>query len=193
MKKIIETERLIIRHPSPEDSESCFKNFMHDKSLLQFQDWCYCDSLDEVALFLSFDSDSNYWLLELKDTHQIIGDVSYSEDFYPHLCGISVGWNLGENFCHKGYMTEAVKALNNSYLSGEQGINIDYISCQYNSLNHGSEGVCRRTGFIEEARLKNRRMDMFTKELGDLVICTIHNKNSEKNKRNNFDVQSSRE
>ena len=77
MKKIIETERLIIRHPRPEDSESCFKNFMHDKHLLQFQDWCYCDNLDEVALFLSFDSDSNYWLLELKDTHQII--IKYSQ------------------------------------------------------------------------------------------------------------------
>lgn len=176
IKEKIETERLIIRHPERKDAKKCFKNFYHDKELLRFEDWCYCDSVEAAEWMIDFDPLGDYWILELKDTHDIIGCVEYYDDHYPNLHGILIGWILGKKFQHKGYMTEAVKALNDSYLNSEQGRYIDFISCQYNSANTASEGICRRTGFVEEARLKNRRVDMETMQLCDLVICTIHNR-----------------
>ncbi|MHC1705068.1 MAG: GNAT family N-acetyltransferase [Tenuifilaceae bacterium] len=118
---MIETERLIIK---PLTYNQLLKYFNADNSLeseLQLNNTSrkispeLKEALEETILPNVADPNKNYlfstlWTIILKEQNKMVGDLCFVGE--PNELGeIEIGYGTYEEFCGKGYMTEAVKGM----------------------------------------------------------------------------------
>ena len=51
------------------------------------------------------------WIVELKDTHELIGTIDVASKTFIKFGSVELGYCYGEKFWHKGYATEALKRV----------------------------------------------------------------------------------
>lgn len=108
----LETERLILRRFTIEDAESMFNNWASDNEVTKFLTWPAHRTIEDSKWFINFCLD-NYsdlsfynWGMELKDTHELIGNISIvhiNEDTNNMI----LGWVIGKKYWGNGYAPEA--------------------------------------------------------------------------------------
>ncbi len=108
-----ETERLVIREMTPEDTEALY-HLYKDKSVVEFMEDLppnkdeekeyIADYIDKVYSFFGF----GMWLVELKDSGEIIGRVGFQN--YEEEDLVELGFMIVPQYQHKGYAYEACEA-----------------------------------------------------------------------------------
>jgi ribosomal-protein-alanine N-acetyltransferase len=113
--KRLETERLILRKITRDDTRTIFESWASDPDVARYVTWKAHKSIEDTMAIMDFwlseyeKPDCYRWGMELKSTHALIGmiDVVGKEaDGTPYL-----GYVSAKKYWNHGYMTEALHAV----------------------------------------------------------------------------------
>lgn len=172
--KRIETDRLILRKYELGDEIQVFENWASDPITSQYVGW---DTHKDVSQTLKYvkecieEADNNgfHWVVETKDTHELIGDISVFEIRKKHS-NCEIGYSYGSKFWGKGYATEALRAVI-EYLLNECEFHL--VEAKHQSLNPASGRVMEKVGMKKDAVLRQRRINKITKQINDLIVYSM--------------------
>ena len=160
--KEIETNRLILRRVTVKDYEIAFNNWCSNPNVSRYTLWdTHKDSDYTKKLFEMWVNEYNYndtfrWIVELKDTHDLIGTIDVASKTYLRFGTFEIGYCYGESFWHKGYATEALKRVI-KFLFDEVDASVIY--ADYMELNPDSGKVMKNAGMIYEGFVRGRVID----------------------------------
>lgn len=110
----IETPRLMLRKPRPEDAEGILARYASDPDVTRFLSWPRHASLDATRAFLEF-SDREWarwpagpYLVESREDGRLLGSTGLA--FESPSCA-STGYVFAKDAWGKGYATEALGAI----------------------------------------------------------------------------------
>lgn len=109
---IIETERLILRPVTLDDAKACF-SWNSDERVARFMSYSTAkdisQTIDWIKSTLIDESEWN-WAFVLKEENRLIGSGGIGPN--KEMKGYwGIGYNLHYDYWHKGYCTEAMKAI----------------------------------------------------------------------------------
>jgi len=173
--KQIETERLILRKLTVNDAEEAYNNWCSSYNVSKYVMWKKHENVEETKkLFSAWEKEYEdlttfRWIVELKDTNEIIGTIDVASKRYLPFGTCEIGYCYGEKFWGKGYGTEALKAVI-KYLFEECDAEVIYADFMKN--NPGSGKVMEKSGMTFEGYLRGRVLDKdgFRNDLG---VCSI--------------------
>lgn len=154
--QVLETERLILRPFQAKDVESVFQNWTSDEKVTTYLTWSTHQTLQETEDYIhfclqSYSQEKSYrWIIELKETQQVIGDISVVS-LDERVQAAELGWVLGSKWWGQGYMPEALEAVNR-YLLEEVGCL--RITAVHDSENRPSGRVMQKVGMTYEGTLR---------------------------------------
>ena len=112
----LETERLILRRFTIEDAEAMFNNWASDEEVTKFLTWPTHRTIEDSKWFINFclDNYSNLsfynWGMELKETHELIGNISIVNVF-EETSSMELGWVIGKKYWGNEYAPEAARKV----------------------------------------------------------------------------------
>lgn len=117
MKKLYETERLIVRRYEKKDVADLYE-MASDKDVTKFLQFETYTSEKQAKIRIKFlkkqykeNSDIGSFAIELKENGKVIGDICLS-NFKAKAGGIvEIGYMFNKDYQGKGYCTEAVKGI----------------------------------------------------------------------------------
>lgn len=120
---IIETERLILRPITLDDAEACF-SWNSDDRVAKYMSYPRCtdisQTIDWIKSTLTDEQEWN-WAFVLKAENKVIGTGGIGPNkFMEGYWGI--GYNLHYDYWHKGYCTDAMRAIVD-FAHNELGVN----------------------------------------------------------------------
>lgn len=179
---IIETERLIIRPPKLGDAKPV--NLAINQSLNEisrWMPWASDPSLETTEDFIRRGIHS--WkesqpkelpmIIELKSTGEIISASGFNEKSNFEVPMFETGYWINTEFAGNGFITEAITAIARFAFEHFSAVRVQ-ICAQKENIR--SINVAKRAGFIEEAILKNFRVDCLSKKPCDEVIYACFGK-----------------
>ena len=147
MKKILETERLILRPFRESDAHDMFYGWTNDPEVTKYLTWNTHQTIEETQYVLDMwvkeyeDPKRINFAIELKDGNRLIGgtDVVGYEEGSP-----VIGYNLSRRYWNKGYMTEACKCVLEYLFS----IGYSRVIIEADVDNTGSNKVIQKCGGV---------------------------------------------
>lgn len=154
----IETERLIIIALTPRQLEL----WVHNISKLETELKCSYQAEPMEGIFKEIvsgqvkkarEDSSNYmwhsfWFIIRKSDHIIVGSADF-KDIPDENGEVEIGYGLGKDFEHNGYMTETVQAMC-SWAMKQKGVKHIIAETELNGL--ASQRILKRNGFKEYLR-----------------------------------------
>ena len=156
--KTLETGRLILRKFTIEDAEGMFNNWATDSNTTKYLNWNPHENIDETKDFITkklskYDSGLYNWVVELKDTHEIIGSIGEVEKNLKDNT-IALGYCYGSKYWNHGYGTEALrKVIEYLLIDG----NFYLVLANHISSNPASGRIMQKAGMKYEATLRERK------------------------------------
>lgn len=172
--RIIETSRLILRPMKHGDEVQIFNNYANDERVTRHLFWDAHQNLDVTKLYVEYTisrtEDLNYiWVVELKETNQIIGNIAVVKINEKFLT-CEIGYVFGYKWWGNGYCTEALKTVIN-YMINE--VDCHLVEAKFIDKNPASGRVMEKAGMKYEGKLRERTIDKVTKEFCDIMIYSI--------------------
>lgn len=160
-----ETERLILRTPTPNDAAE-LASARSTEFVMRYNLYEECDKEQILRELDSYD----HVLLAEKESKRIIGCISLRDDpVRYHTDSVTLHAWLIEEMAYKGYMAEALNEIIN-----ELFLIYQRISVQIFSQNTASLRLAKKLGFEEEGYIKravkNKKGDIF-----DVVLLSLAN------------------
>lgn len=160
--KNLETDRLILRKVKKEDAIEAYKNWCSSDIVSKYVAWDKHENVEITKELYEMwereyeNPETFRWIVELKETHEVIGtiDVRGKKYFKCDVC--EIGYCYGEKYWNKGYGTESLKAVI-KYLFEEVGFEVIYAN--YMNNNPGSGRVMEKSGMKKEGVLRGRILD----------------------------------
>lgn len=159
--KRLETERLILRRVIASDADDAYNNWCNSDMVDKYVTWTKHENIDVTReLYKSweeaYDDPKTYrWIVELKDSKEVIGTIDVSRKFLDYgTC--EIGYCYGDKFWGKGYATEALKAVI-KYLF--EKADAELICAGYMNHNPASGRVMEKAGMKYEGVLRSRIID----------------------------------
>lgn len=173
MKKL-ETDRLILRKITLDDTEDMFNNWASDPKASEMLDWEVHGSVDVTKKVIShwieeYENGSYNWVVELKDNHEIIGSITavkYNEK--NKTC--EIGYCYGSKYWRHGYASEALRRVIEFFLNETC---IELVEAKHIIGNPNSGKVMAKAGMTKDATLRKRRLNKKTGEIEDLIVYSI--------------------
>lgn len=109
MKKVIETERLILRPIILEDATDVFE-WVSDPVVNRYLPYALYTDIEQVKEWIKSIQDAdNEFAFYVKEIDKVIGTggISYNQESKKY----ELGYNINQKFWGKGYATEAAKAM----------------------------------------------------------------------------------
>ena len=159
--KTLETERLILRKIKIEDAPIAFNNWCNSEKVDRYVLWEKHPNVDTtIDLYTKwiqeYDNEKTFrWIVELKDTGDLIGTIDVSKRFVNHG-SCEIGYCYSDKYWNKGYATEALKAVI-KYLFEE--CDAELINADFLENNPASGRVMQKSGLKYEGRLRSRIID----------------------------------
>lgn len=154
--KRLETERLILRKFELSDTQNMFDNWASNPNVTKFLIWQTYTNTDDVRAYIqsridSYANDNSYeWVIEYKENHQAIGSIGVV-DFKEYINCALIGYCLGEEYWHKGIMTDVLNRVI-KFLFEEVGVNRIEATHDVNNPNSGK--VMEKCGMKYEGTLR---------------------------------------
>ena len=154
--KTIETERLILRRLEVSDADAMFKNWASDPEVTKFLTWPTHTNVEETESVLEswvsqYEEDTYYhWAIVLKDEGDApVGTIHGvpSDD----IGLIKVGYCLGQNWWHRGIMSEALRAVLRFFF---ERVGANCISSYHDPNNPNSGLVMKKSGMKCDGTLR---------------------------------------
>lgn len=169
MKNMIKTTRLTLRNFEINDTENCYNNWGQDISLGKFIAIYPMKNMGQMDYFVrAMVRNKDSWIICLKEGTPIgyvLMDIPY-----PQLGVGEIGYVIGEKFQRNSCAKEAVSAVVKEYLLNRD---LYLIEAKCNEDNIASQQLMDKIGFIEEARLRDRRIDSDSGIRKDILIYSI--------------------
>ena len=131
----IETDRLIIRKFTEEDSEALF-TILKDEEVNRFLPWYPMKSIEETRKFQK-ERFANTYAICMKEDNYPIGYIGVDTN-PPH----NLGYGLRKDFWHKGIATEAGRAV----IEQARKAGLEYITATHDRNNPRSGSVMQSLG-----------------------------------------------
>lgn len=160
--KELETERLILRKIKIKDADEAYNNWCSHDEVSRYVPWDTHTSVEVTkTLYASWikdyeDPSTFRWIVELKDTHELIGTIDVSSKEYIQFGTVEIGYCYGPKYWGYGYATEALKKVM-EYLFIE--CEAETIHAKHMSNNPGSGKVMAKSGLIYEGIQRSRLCD----------------------------------
>ena len=90
----------------------------------------------------------SFWFLVRKSDRVVIGSADF-KDIPNEAQEVEIGYGLGKDFEHNGYMTEAVQAMCKWAL---EQVNVSHIIAETDIDGFASQHILQRCGFVEKKR-----------------------------------------
>jgi len=168
---LLETDRLILRPFVSEDAEAVFNNWANDDEVTKYLTWPTHQSVEQTKEFMNFclscyeQPDGYQWGIELKDTHELIGNISVVR-INEAVDAASLGWVLGRKWWGQEIMPEAAEKVI-SYLFREVGAK--RIDAEHDVNNPKSGRVMEKVGMKYEGTFRQ-----FARNNQGIVDCAIY-------------------
>ena len=167
---MFETERLRIRNFISKDSKSCFESWGKDKKLGKYIILYPMSDISQMeSLVSSLKKNKHAYVLEDKVTGNVIGYITVDIPYDLLKIG-ELGYVIAEKFQHLGYAYEALTCIIKKYLYEED---LYLLEAKYNENNIASSKLLNKLGFQREASLRGRRIDGFSGERNNMIVCSI--------------------
>ena len=154
--KEIETPRLCLRRFTLDDAQAMYMNWASDEAVTQYLTWPPHSSPEASRMVLQswtegYGKADNYqWAIVLKELAQPIGSIGVvSHD--DRVEKAEIGYCIGRRWWHRGYMSEALKAVMD-FLFDEVGVH--RIESRHDPNNPNSGAVMRKCGMKYEGTLR---------------------------------------
>ena len=160
--KQIETKRLILRKLSVNDAYTAYKNWCSNPNVARYTMWNVHKSVETTKNLFSmwekeYEKNNTFrWIVELKDTHDLIGTIDVASIHFINYGTVEIGYCYGEEFWGKGYATEALKRVI-KFLFDE--VDLDVIYATYMEQNPNSGKVMKKAGMTYEGFERARVVD----------------------------------
>lgn len=147
----LETERLLLRPISTNDTNAIFDCWMKDENISRYMHWKASDNIEDTKKFVEFEITNidnakwNRWIIETKDYSTIVGTclIFYNDE----ESSWDISYNLGNKYWGKGYITEAMKSVMSYAVST---LKIKECIAVHAVENPASGNVIKKLGFIYE-------------------------------------------
>lgn len=157
----LETDRLILRRFTIDDAESVFNNWTSDDEVTKYLTWPTHKNVDVSREYMEYcvkgyaDSSFYQWAIELKDTHELIGNISVVK-VIDKIDSLELGWVIGRKYWGNGYTAEAaLKVI--EFLFDKVGANRIYAEHDVNNPNSGR--VMQKAGMKFEGVLRQSKLN----------------------------------
>ena len=172
--KRLETERLILRKLELGDEIQVFNNWASDENTTLYVGWNPHTDINQTKEYIKECIEEEkegkfHWVVELKDTGELIGDIAVIEINKKHS-NCEIGYSYGSKYWGKGYATEALRTVL-EYLLNECEIYL--VEAKHQKLNPASGRVMEKAGMKKDAVLRNRRINKITGQINDLIVYSI--------------------
>lgn len=172
--KTLETDRLILRKFKLADSEAVFKNWGSDLNVTKYVSFAPHKKVEEtkeiISMWISEYADDNFnWIVELKETHEVIGSISVNGKSKKHN-NCEIGYVYGSKFWGNGYATEALRKVLEYLL-----VDCDFhlVEARHYESNPASGKVMEKAGMKKEGILRERRLKKNSEEYDNLVVYSM--------------------
>lgn len=151
----LETERLILREITKEDTEGIFACFSNDE-VTRYYGQETLQNLKQAEDFIEFfrknyhDKRGIRWAIERKEDKGIIGTIGFNA-WLPKHKRAEIGYELHPNHWRKGYTSEAVLAI---LTYGFDVMELTRVGAIVFKENEASQNLLTKIGFQEEGILK---------------------------------------
>ena len=148
----LETARLVLRRPRPDDARAIFERYAGDPEVTRFMGWPRHESLADTKSFLAFsDTAWEHWqagpYLILKRDGALLGSTGLEfETPYRAM----TGYVLARDAWGQGHATEALSAV--ADLAPRAGVERLYAVCH--TEHQASRRVLEKCGFVQEGILR---------------------------------------
>lgn len=152
----LETDRLILRKFVIEDAEAMYKNWASDEEVTKYLTWSAHLNVDisrsVIMDWVDSYSDENYlWAIVPKDNgDEPIGSISVV-DMKEEVSMVHIGYCLGKAWWHKGFMSEALKAVMDFLFDV---VDVQRIESRHDPRNPNSGRVMKKCGMKYEGTLR---------------------------------------
>jgi RimJ/RimL family protein N-acetyltransferase len=152
----LETERLILRQLTLEDTDFVFRHFSDPAVTQYLMDEPpvteYAQAQEIVQSYLEPEGKThNRWVIVRKSDRQPIGTCGYHR-WEKQYFRTEIGYDLGPSFWGQGYMTEA---MNTVIRHGFEGMGLNRIDALVYVGNHRSARLLQKLGFKQEGILRD--------------------------------------
>ncbi len=160
--KTIETDRLILRRLTVNDSQEAFDHWCSNPNVSRYTLWdVHKNSSVTKNLYSVWEkeydlNDTFRWIVELKSTHELIGTIDVASKTFIKFGAVELGYCYGEDYWHKGYATEALKRVIR-FLFDE--VELDVLYADYMEKNPNSGKVMKKAGMTYEGFERGRVID----------------------------------
>lgn len=160
-----ETERLILRTPTPNDAAE-LASARSTEFVMRYNLYEECDKEQILRELDSYD----HVLLAEKESKRIIGCISLRDDpVRYHTDSVTLHAWLIEEMAYKGYMAEALNEIINELFLIYQRISVQIFSQNTASLRLAKKLGFEEEGYIKQA-VKNKKGEIF-----DVVLLSLAN------------------
>lgn len=171
----LETERLILRRGSINDSKQVYENYGKDPLVSKYVVWNQHKDIEDAVNLMnkweqSYDESTSYkWLVVEKQTNEIIGSISAVKVDDINKT-VALGYCYGSKWWNKGYATESLKRVIKFFF---EEVNTETIYANHLTSNAASGKVMKKAGMIYEGTLRNRMIDKNTNKPMGLETYSI--------------------
>jgi len=169
----IETERLVLRKPRPDDASAMFDGWTTDPEVTRYLTWRPHQNLEQTGAFLSgcisaWNGDARFpFMICLKGTAEITGMIDPRIEDHR----VMVGYVAARACWGRGYMTEALRAIIR-WAFQQPGIYRVYATTDLENI--GSRRVMEKAGMSCEGILRKYMVHPNISEVPrDCYICAI--------------------
>lgn len=155
--EILETARLRLRKPVPQDAEEIFHKYAQDPEVTKYLTWQPKQKIEETDDFIrgylqAWDEGKSFhWAILEKESNQLLGMIAARIDDHKW----QLGYVLARAYWGKGYMTEVVKKVVCLALK-QKGIYRVWSVCDIDNL--ASARVMEKAGMQREGILRRWSM-----------------------------------
>jgi [ribosomal protein S5]-alanine N-acetyltransferase len=153
MPHVIETSRLTLRRPRPEDAESIFTAYAQDEEVCRYLIWSPHKSIADTNEFLeralsAWETKRAFpYVITRREDQRLIGTIDLRLNDYK----ADVGYVLAREFWNRGFMTEALRGVMNAAFALE-GVYRVWALCDVD--NTSSARVMEKAGMVYEGTLR---------------------------------------
>lgn len=183
--KQLETDKLILRKVMAADAQAAYRNWCSSENVTKYVAWEKHQDVEVTKKLYSLweeeyqDPKTFRWIVELKESHEVIGTIDCSKKFI-NFGTCEIGYCYGEKFWGKGYGTEALKRVI-KFLFEEA--DADLVCAEHMSLNPASGKVMAKAGLKYETILHSRVNDK-NGHKDDLIVYYLTKEDYLKEKQN---------
>lgn len=172
--KELETVRLILRKFKIDDVEDMYNNWASDPKTSEMLDWDVHENVEVTKSIIQnwineYKSGGYNWVVELKDNHEIIGNISAVKCSEKNKT-CEIGYCYGSKYWRHGYASEALRRVIEFFLNET---NIELVEARHIASNPNSGGVMAKAGMMKETTLRKRHLNKNTGEIEDIIVYSI--------------------